>query len=120
MFDSNRRKYPRANYPCFLTIWHDDGFTDTTLANTCNIGVGGLAVKLDHDLPAHSKVGMQINFTVPTTLFKCAGIVLRSNKEAERIYHIAIQFDPMDEVKHAFLEAKVAELLELEKKGNNS
>jgi len=116
MFDSNRRKYPRAFYPCILTIWHDDGVNATTMAETSNIGVGGLAVNVSHEIMTMAKVGMQINFEIPSTAFRCRGVVLRCIKQKEALYHIAIQFDPMDEVKYAFLESKVAELIELEKK----
>jgi len=119
MFDSNRRKYPRANYPCQLTMWLADGANETILANTSNIGVGGLAVHLSQWVDPGTKVDLQINFINPSTPFKCKGVVLRSCRDGDKFYNIGIQFDPMDEVKVAFLEGKVSELIKLEQKGKD-
>jgi len=119
MFDSNRRKYPRANYPCQLTVWLVDGSNETILANTSNIGTGGLSVHLNQGITVGTRVDIQLNFTAPSTPFKCKGTVVRSHKENEKFYNIGIQFDPLDEIKFAFLDGKVAELIELEKKGKS-
>ncbi len=119
MFDSNRRRYPRANYPCQLTLWLEDGSNETILANTSNIGVGGLAVHLNQGIDPGTRVDILLNFIKPSTPFKCKGNVVRSAKESEKFYTIGIQFDHLEDIKHSFLEAKVAELIELEQKGNS-
>lgn len=117
MFDDNRRKYPRANYPCQLTLWLIDGGNETILANTSNIGLGGLCVFLTQDLKVGQKVDIQLNFLDTTTPFKCRGTVVRSLKDSDQFYSVAVQFEPLSELKHAFLDGKVAELIMLEKKG---
>ncbi len=116
MFDSNRRKYPRANYPCFLTVWLANGSNETILANTSNVGAGGLAVHLNHAIDLGTKVDIELNFKNPSTPFRCKGKVVRSFKESERFYNIGIQFEPLSELKFAFIDGKISELLELEKK----
>ncbi len=69
MFDSNRRKYPRANYPCQLTMWLANGTNETILANTSNIGLGGLCVHLNQGIDLGTKVDIQLNFTNPYNSF---------------------------------------------------
>ena len=119
MFDANRRKYPRANYPCQLTIWMADGLNETILANTANIGVGGLCVHLNQKIDVGKKVDVQLNFTDQTTPFRCRGLVVRSIQESDRFYNIGIQFEPLSELKYAFLDGKVSELIALEQKGKS-
>ena len=118
MFDSNRRKYPRANYPCQLTMWVINGPNETILANTSNIGLGGLAVHLNQSFEVGTKVDIQLNFTNPSTPFRCKGIVVRSFKDNDKFYNIGIVFEPMGDLKIAFLDSKVSELIEIERKGN--
>ena len=119
MFDINRRKYPRANYPCQLTIWLNDRLNETMLANTANIGLGGLCVHLNQGVALGTKVDIQLNFTNETTPFRCRGVVVRSIQESEKFYNIGIQFEPLSELKHAFLDGKVSEIISLEQKGKN-
>jgi hypothetical protein len=115
MFDENRRRYPRANYPCQLTVWISDDITETMMANTSNIGVGGVCVFLHRDLIERAKVHIQLYFPEVTTPFKCSGHVLRCAPDGDKFYKIAIEFDPLNELQQAFMESKVSELLELEK-----
>lgn len=119
MFNENRRKYPRANYPCQLTMWTTNGFNETILANTSNIGMGGLCVHLNHLSDIGTKVDVQLNFRNSTTPFKCRGTVVNCRKESEKFFSTGIQFEPLSELKHAFLESVIAELIELEKKGKS-
>ena len=120
MFDSNRRQYPRANYPCQLTLCGTDGSSDTILANISNIGAGGLCVYLDQEILSGVKVDIRINFSSHSTPFKCRGIVVRSHAEKDkRFYATGIQFEPLSDLKRAFLSAIISELIALEKKGQN-
>ncbi|MDE2027661.1 MAG: PilZ domain-containing protein [Candidatus Omnitrophica bacterium] len=117
MFDANRRKYPRAQYACQLTLWLGDGISDTILAETSNIGVGGLGLSVSRGIDAGTKIDIAVYFKNPTTPFKCRGVVVRSMKGQNGKYNIGIQFEPLNDLKSAFLEGKVAELIELENKG---
>jgi len=42
---------------------------------------------------------------------------VRCKDEGNKLYGIGIQFEALSEEKHVFMEAKVAELIRLEKKG---
>ena len=119
MFDANKRKYPRANYPCRLTLWLGHGSNETIMANTSNIGLGGLCVYLNSEIPVGTKVDIQLNFPQPTTPFRCTGVVVRYEQENEKSYKIGIQFDPLGDVKQAFLEGKIAEIIAAEQKGKS-
>jgi len=119
MFDTNRRKYPRANYPCQLTVWLADGSNETILANTSDIGLGGLCVHLNQWVDVGTKVDMQLQFTNTTTPFRCRGVVVRSRQESERFYNIGIQFEPLSAFKHAFLDERISEIIDSEQKGKS-
>ena len=42
-----------------------------------------------------------------------------AQKESEKFYNIGIQFEPLSELKHAFLDGKISELIDLEQKGKS-
>ena len=119
MGDVNRRKYHRANYPCQLTMWMSDGSNETILANTSNVGIGGLCVHLNQGIAVGTKADIILSFSTPPTPFSCQGVVVRSRKESEQFYNIGIKFADLSDSKKAFLDAKVLELLSLESKGKS-
>jgi hypothetical protein len=100
-------------------MWLADGSNETILANTSNVGIGGINVNLDQDIEVGTRVDIQLNFSNPSTAFRCHGAVVRAIRESKKFYNIAIQFDPLDEVKGKFLEHKVSELIALEQKGKS-
>jgi hypothetical protein len=107
MSDQNSRKFPRANYPCFLTIWQGHNY-GTIMANTANIGAGGLLVYLSEGLMIGAKVEIKIDFNKEDS-FRCTGIVLRCQRNREdpderrSPYSVAIVFENLDEAKSTFL-----------------
>jgi hypothetical protein len=119
MFDSNRRKYPMANYPCQLTTRMSDGPHETISANTSNVGIGGLCAYLNQKIDTGTKVDIQLHFSESTTPFKCRGVVVRCNQESDHSYNTGIQFEPLNELKQAFLEGKISEIIGLEQKGKS-
>ena len=116
MSDANRRKYLRVNYPCQLTMWLDNGGNETIMANTSNISIGGMCVYLNQDIDLGTKIDVQLNFDTASS-FKCQGTVVRSIRENDSFYNIGIQFVPLDEIKTAFLNTKIAKLIVLEQRG---
>jgi len=76
-------------------------------------------VHLNRSIDVGTNVDIRLDFTNPTTPFKCTGKVVRSRKESERFYNIGIEFDPLGELKHAFLDGKISELIDLEQKGKS-
>jgi len=117
MFDSNRRKYPRANYPCHLTMWPQEGRNEAILAQTSNVGCGGVCVHINEEIVVGRKIDIQIDFTRQTIPFRCKGTVVRCQRDGDRFYNLGIEFEHLSELKSAFIEEKVSELISLEKKG---
>jgi len=56
----NRRKFPRASYPCILTVKRKDQ-QDTLSTHTENIGVGGICVILPKDLGIFAPVEIRLD-----------------------------------------------------------
>ncbi len=110
MLETDRRKFPRVEYPCHLTLWKDDGANETWLANTKNVSLGGLCVHLNEGMSVGTKVVLQLNFPNTTVPFRCAGKVVRFMPETGKLYNIGIKFEPLNELKKGFLSEKIADL----------
>jgi hypothetical protein len=57
----NRRKFPRASYPCMITICKDSQEKASILTHTENIGVGGSCIILKMGLKMFSPVDVEID-----------------------------------------------------------
>jgi c-di-GMP-binding flagellar brake protein YcgR len=117
MEQDNRRKHPRINYPCQLTMWTAEG-EDTVLAQAADIGLGGLCVELNGAIAIGMKVAIEIDFNDSTASFRCKGVVVRCRQDSSSVYNIGIQFEPLSTAQHAFLDGKITEIIHLEKKGH--
>ena len=117
MFDANKRKFPRADYPCSLTIWRQDGGQDVILARTANIGAGGLNVHLNQKISTGSFIEISIEFPSHTTPFKCKARVVRVQEnldgEGKVFYALGVMFDHLDELKQSYLQGVVSHLIAL-------
>jgi hypothetical protein len=115
--DQNKRKFPRATYPCSLTLWRGGDF-ETIMATTSNIGAGGLLIHMDHSFMIGAKVEIKIDFS--NEEFHCNGLVLRCQPNRENVdeqsgmYSVAIVFEGLDEQKAAYLRNLVDKLFERE------
>jgi hypothetical protein len=113
MSDTNRRKYLRVNYPCQLTLWLPEGPNGMMLANTSNVGLGGLCVRVNQEILVGTKVDIQLDFTHTPTPFRCCGKVTRSMQLDKEFNSIGIEFESLSEPKHTFLRRKISELIDL-------
>ena len=120
MFDDNKRKFPRADYPCSLTVWRQDGSQEAVLAHTANIGAGGLCAHLSQRLVPGSLLEVSIEFPNQSTPFKCKARVVRCEEnwdgQGKKFYAVGAEFQPMDEVKQAYLEGAVSDLIAMHAK----
>ena len=117
MGSANQRKFPRANYPCYLTLWLENKF-DTIFTRTLNISASGILVVLDQGLKIASKADVRIEFS-NNVFFDCCGTIVRcqrieSSKKDPEKYQVAITFEGLDEARLALLKALVDKLLLLE------
>jgi hypothetical protein len=115
MSNENKRKFPRADYPCYLTLWQGNGY-ETIMAQTSNIGAGGILLHLNRSFMIGSKIEVKIDFTDQIT-FQCSGLVLRCQQnredsdERKGLYSVAIIFEGLDEAKTAHLKELVDNLI---------
>ncbi|MBI3314721.1 MAG: PilZ domain-containing protein [Candidatus Omnitrophica bacterium] len=126
MFDSDKRRFPRAHYPCSLTVWHQDGNQEVILAHTANIGAGGLCVHLNQKLVLDSCFEVSIEFPHSAS-FQCKARVVRCEEcpntaglpvrqAGKDFYSVSLEFESMDEVKQATLLGIVSDLIALNEK----
>ena len=124
MFGYNKRKFPRANYPCSLTMWSENGNSQVIMGYTANIGAGGLCVHITQELLIHSYVEVRIEFPSQTTPFKCKGKIAHCDKyvdpQGKKFYAIGVEFEAMDEVRQAYLMGVVSDLITLNEKAKNN
>ena len=83
----NRRKFPRANYPCVLAVRRKDQ-QDVLSTQTENIGVGGICVMLPRDLGIFAPVEIRLDLLDGQPVIECDGtvswvIVSKDDKNAE-------------------------------------
>lgn len=71
----NRRKFPRANYGCFIYI-KAKGAAKAISTQTENIGVGGICVVIEEDLGLFQGVELEITLDDGKGPVKCAGTVV--------------------------------------------
>ncbi len=110
----DKRKFPRAVYPCSLTIWQENRF-EAILAHTTNIGTGGFLVYLNQRLTVGVKVEVKIDF-LKGTFLKCFGSVLRCEENKNKLYGVVIVFEGLSESQTIYLQGLVAELINSENK----
>lgn len=96
----NRRKFPRANYKCLITIKRR--LTSKTISTqTENIGAGGICVIIKEDLGLFQGVDLEIFIESENTPpMKCGGTVVwvvkkTSSKKGVYLYDTGIEFIDM-------------------------
>ena len=98
-----RRKFPRANYPCLVTLRHQQDKPEAMLTHTENIGIGGVCVILKRGLKLFTPVEVEIDLMDAAAHVKCAGKVVWSvqRKESEKkkpsFYDTGIEFVNLSE-----------------------
>ena len=72
----NRRKFPRANYPCLIKILHDGKLQDSILTHTENISIGGAAVIVKKSMELFMVVQVEIDLMDGADLIACQARVV--------------------------------------------
>ncbi|MBU1912108.1 MAG: PilZ domain-containing protein [Candidatus Omnitrophica bacterium] len=70
----NRRKFPRASYPCVLSVKRKD-HPDSISTQTENIGLGGICVILPKDLGIFAPVEIRLDLLDSQPNIECDGTV---------------------------------------------
>lgn len=103
--DLNRRKFPRADYPCLIILGDenaDDKQNNLILTHTDNIGVGGVCVAVKQALEMFSPVKLELDLLDLEDHIRCTGKVVWSvqraevDKKKQLFYDIGIEFVNID------------------------
>ena len=92
----NRRKFPRAEYPCKITVKRKD-HPDTLTTHTENIGIGCICVMLTKDLGIFAPVEIQLDLLDAKPVVECDGAVVwivekKQEQEEEKRFDTGIEF----------------------------
>ena len=123
---ANRRKFPRVNYPCMITIRREGGEPDVLLTHTENIGVGGVCVILNREIRISSLVDLEIDLMDLGNHLRCrAKVVWSIQRKAEEkrkplFYDIGIEFLQVEEVDQRRLDDVIRRLVKQAKTVPNS
>ena len=77
MTKDSKRKFPRVNYPCSITVWRQDGSSEVVMANTANISCGGICVFFNEALALETILDIRIDNFFEGNPLKCRGKVVR-------------------------------------------
>jgi len=112
----NRRKFPRANYNCFIHI-KKKGSAHSISTETENIGAGGICVVIKENLGLFQGVNLEIQLEDMESAVKCAGtIVWVVNKRSEKtkegnLFDTGIEFVDIDDEARIRIEKTVDSIL---------
>jgi hypothetical protein len=112
----NRRKFPRANYKCLISI--KKRLTAKTISTqTENIGAGGICVLIKEDLGLFQGVDVELTLDESRPPVKCGGTVVwvvkkSSPKKGPAIYDTVIEFIDLRQEDREKISEIVEEILE--------
>ncbi len=116
----NRRKFPRANYPCLLIVRKNHNSPEAMLTHTENVGIGGVCVILKRDLKMFAPVELEIDLLDTQKHIKCEGkvvwVVRRRDNEPTKpsFYDTGIEFVNLQSDDEKRIDSIVQRLMKLE------
>lgn len=116
----NRRKFPRASYPCLVIIRKDHKEPVALLTHTENVGLGGICVILKKSLDLFMPVELEIDLMDTHPHIKCEGKIVWAirRKETEEqkpsFFDTGIEFVRMKEDDRNRISIVVDRLMKLE------
>ncbi|MFZ5800848.1 MAG: PilZ domain-containing protein [Candidatus Omnitrophota bacterium] len=116
----DRRKFPRANYPCLLIIRRDNAAPEAMLTHTENIGIGGVGIISKRELKLFDKVELELDLLDMQPHIKCDGKIVWSvrRKDTEEVkpsyFDIGIEFVNINDKDRKRIEFIVNRLADLE------
>ncbi len=99
----NRRKFPRANFPCLVVIRKGADDRDVILTHTENIGIGGVGVILKKEIKMFHTVDLELDLLDMGGYIRCKGKVVWSvqrkdgKKKKPLFYDIGIEYENLQE-----------------------
>ena len=90
----NRREFPRAEYPCRITVRRKDHPSDIS-TQTENIGMGGICIAIPRDLGIFAPVEIQLDLQDSQPVVMCDGTIMwvvERKSEKAKTYDTGIEF----------------------------
>ena len=72
----NRRKFPRAKFPCLIKIIDQGKLEEAVLTHTENISIGGVCVILRKAMPLFMEAGVEIDLMDGAEVIACRAKVV--------------------------------------------
>ena len=119
--DSEKRQYPRVNFPCDFTLWPKGENEEVIMGNAANVSAGGLCAYLYKKFDGEETGEITINSPHLNEPISCWYKTLRSEMDAatagewKNYYKVVVYFLGLEEEKRIALAALVNRLIELEK-----
>ena len=120
---ANRRRFPRANYPCLIIIRRNSMQPQALLTHTENLGLGGVCVILKKDLGLFTPVEIELDLMDTQPHIKCNGkivwVVKRKDTEEKKplFFDIGIEFANLKEKDRERVSAIVDHLVHIQDEG---
>ena len=118
----DKRKYPRANYPCDFSLWPNQDIEEVIMGNAANLSAGGMSAYIYKDFSEGETGEISIESPHLTQPLHCRYKALRSQMDEAtagewKNYHkVAIEFMDLEEEQQRALAGLVDRLIDLEKK----
>ncbi|MFC1704211.1 PilZ domain-containing protein [Candidatus Omnitrophota bacterium] len=99
----DRRRFPRANYPCLVIIRRNSMRPEAMLTHTENIGMGGICVILKRDLGLFTPVEIELDLMDTQSHIKCDGKIVwvvkrkESDEKKPSFFDTGIEFGKLKE-----------------------
>lgn len=116
----DRRKFPRANYPCLIIIRHNHAGPEAMLTHTENIGIGGVCIILKRGLKLFTPVEIELDLLDAGSHIKCEGKIVwsvqRKNTEEKKpsFYDIGVEFSNINMKDQQRINEIVSRLMQLD------
>ena len=113
----DRRKFPRANFPCLIRILQQGKGADPILTHTEDISIGGLGVSIPEELELFEPIMIELDLIDGEAPISCHGKVLwvvpskNLNVTKKPFFDTGIEFVDMTESCSARLEKVVNHVL---------
>lgn len=90
----DKRKFPRAKYPCRITVKRKDK-PDILSAQTENVGIGGICTILPKDLGIFAPVEVQLDLLDSQPTVECDGSIVwivEKKQDKSHVFDTGIEF----------------------------
>ncbi|MFH0754326.1 MAG: PilZ domain-containing protein [Candidatus Omnitrophota bacterium] len=113
----NRRRFPRANFPCMIKIFQEEKVQDAILMHTENLSIGGVAVIIKKAFELFAGVVVDVDLMDGGDPISCQArvvwVVRRKGIEEHKpfFYDVGLEFVDLKEEARRRIEAMVAHLV---------